>query len=30
MENITLGEIAKYLAFIVGIIGSVLYLKKAL
>lgn len=28
MENITLGEIAKTLAFIVGIIGSVLYLKK--
>lgn len=28
MENITLGEIAKTLAFIVGIIGSVVYLKK--
>lgn len=28
MENITLGEIAKVLAFVVGIIGSVLYLKK--
>lgn len=28
MENITLGEIAKTLAFLVGIIGSVLYLKK--
>lgn len=28
MENITLGEIAKALAFIVGMIGSVLYLKK--
>lgn len=27
MENITLGEIAKALAFIVGIIGSVVYLK---
>lgn len=28
MENITLGEIAKALAFIVALIGSVLYLKK--
>lgn len=28
MENITLGEIAKTLAFIVGIIGSIMYLKK--
>lgn len=28
MENITLGEIAKSLAFIVALIGSVLYLKK--
>ena len=28
MENITLGEIAKTLAFVVGIIGSILYLKK--
>ena len=28
MENITLGEIAKTLAFIVALIGSVVYLKK--
>lgn len=28
MENITLGEIAKGLAFIVALIGSVVYLKK--
>lgn len=28
MENITLGEIAKGLAFIVSLIGSVVYLKK--
>ena len=28
MENITLGEIAKSLAFIVALIGSVVYLKK--
>ena len=28
MENITLGEIAKTLAFIAGIIGSIMYLKK--
>lgn len=30
MENITLGEIAKSLAFIVALIGSVLYLKKGI
>lgn len=30
MENITLGEIAKILAFIVGIIGSIAYLKNVL
>lgn len=30
MENVTLGEIAKTLAFVVGIIGSVLYLKKGI
>lgn len=28
MENITLGQIAKSLAFIVALIGSVVYLKK--
>ena len=28
MENITLGAIAKSLAFIVALIGSVVYLKK--
>lgn len=28
MENITLGEVAKGLAFIVSLIGSVVYLKK--
>jgi hypothetical protein len=30
MENITLGQIAKVLAFIVALIGSIAYLKKAL
>ena len=30
MENITLGEIAKFLAFVVGIIGSIVYLKNVL
>lgn len=30
MENITLGEIAKALAFIVALIGSITYLKKTL
>lgn len=30
MENITLGEIAKALAFIVALIGSIAYLKKTL
>lgn len=28
MENITLGEIAKEMSFLIGIIGSVIYLKK--
>lgn len=30
MENITLGEIAKILAFIVALLGSLAYLKKVL
>lgn len=30
MENITLGQIAKGLAFIVALIGSVVYLKKGM
>ena len=30
MENITLGEIAKALAFIVALIGSIVYLKKTI
>lgn len=30
MENITLGEIAKVLAFIVALMGSITYLKKAI
>lgn len=30
MENITLGEIAKTLAFIVALIGSIVYLKKTI
>lgn len=30
MENVTLGEIAKALAFIVALIGSIAYLKKTL
>ena len=29
MENLTLGEISKTLAFIVALIGSIVYLKKA-
>ena len=28
MENLTLGEIAKTLAFIVALLGSITYLKK--
>ncbi len=28
MENLTLGEIAKSLAFIIGLIGSIMYIKK--
>lgn len=30
MENLTLGEISKTLAFIVALIGSIVYLKKAI
>lgn len=30
MESITLGQVAKTLAFFVGIIGSVIYLKKGI
>lgn len=30
MENITLGEIAKVLAFVVALMGSITYLKKAI
>lgn len=30
MENLTLGQIAKVLAFIVALIGSIAYLKKTI